>query len=511
MHKKKNILLNTAISLFAAVLSSGCMMEKEDMSAERQSVMIELNVSVGDLTKSTPTSSEKNINTLRVYAFCGSRLAGTTFRNNTALNEPFYMDLELPASGVHDVDFYLIANESEMADENVSMVLSENMSRTEIESIRYNGLMTRNALPMYCKQTESINVDSVLPGTDNEDGHEGHFVLTQKVSFELTRSLAKLSIYAAKVEGSSSNPQILSARILAKGTRMLSYLFPQTDNVLDEVVSRTEDRILFNSPKTVTSAISKGSSQADDPSNYDLIRADDYLPEVPYGSYAFTSWNTSSGFDREVVLYIEYNLGEGQAVKHAYVYLPEIVRNTHYKVCILINAEGQIIINYVVADWEDHLMPNLSFDYPTHSYVRATLPEAGTDQSAQPDAPARMSESTGFTGYFQMTYPSNDAWTPTLIGLNASSCTLRVYEVPGSVEVTQWPIPASDKWYRIEVSPNAGHMSVGDEVQLAISYQASGLETKEFLLINGTQGLYYWPYDGTSIQDDQYVIITMVN
>lgn len=507
----KNILLNTAIFFFAAMLSVSCMTEKENMPAERQSVMIELSVSAGDLTRSASTTSEEKINTLRVYAFCGSRLAGTTFRNNTALNEPFYMDLELPASGTHGVDFYLIANESEMADENESMVLSEDMSRTEIESIRYNGLMTRTALPMYCRQTESINVDSVLPTANDETGHKGHFVLTQKVSFELTRSLAKLSIYAAKVEGVSSNPQILSARILADGTRMHSYLFPQTEAVLDAVVSRAEDRILFNSPKTVTAAIVKGSSETADPANYDLIKSDDYLPEVPYGAYAFSSWNASSGFNREVVLYIEYNLGAGQAVKHAYVYLPEIVRNTHYKVCILINAEGQIIINYVVADWEDHVMPDLSFDYPTHSYIRASLPEAGTDLSAQPDAPAQMSESVSFTGYFQMTYPSNDAWTPTLIGLNASSCTLKVYEVPGMIEVKEWPIEASDKWYRIEVSPNTGHMAEGDEVQLAISYQASGLETKEFLLINGTQGQYYWPYEGTSVQDDHYVIITMVN
>ena len=54
-------------------------------------------------------------------------------------------------------------------------------------------------------------------------------------------------------------------------------------------------------------------------------------------------------------------------------------------------------------------------------------------------------------------------------------------------------------------------MEVGAEVQLAISYTALGVESREFLLINGTYQEYYWPYDGVSSQDANYVIITTVN
>ena len=120
-----------------------------------------------------------------------------------------------------------------------------------------------------------------------------------------------------------------------------------------------------------------------------------------------------------------------------------------------------------------------------------------------------MAENNPFKGYFQMTQPDNDAWTPTLLGLNGADSEIRVYEVNTGTEVTTFPIPASDKWYRIEVWPLAGKMEVYEEVMLGISYTASGLTESEFLLINGSSFEYYWPYGGTSRQDAEYVIITM--
>lgn len=508
MQRIYNILLNTAILSLAGLISVSCLVEKEEITADGQSVMIELSVSAGDITKSTPTANEEKIDMLRVYAFYGSKLVGTTLRSSTALGDPFYMDLHLPATGIHDVDFYLIANESEMADENVSMVLSENMTREEIESIKYTGLMTKNALPMYCKQTVSINVDDILSTSNTEAGHAGHFILSQKVNFTLNRSLAKLSIYGASVDGAASDPQILSAKILAKGTRLHSYLFPQTDAVLNEVLSRTNDRILLSTPKTITSKIVAGSSDVNNPANYDLVMTNEYLPEVTYGS---SLWNASSGNDRETVLHIEYNLGAGKELKNAYVYLPPVIRNTHIKVCILINSEGQIIINYTVADWIDNDMVDYSFDYPSHSYLRDFIPTTSEEMAMKPTAEAKMSETLPFKGYFQMTNPMTDSWTPTLLGLNASECTIRVFEEPSNIEIplSAWPIAASDKWYRIEVAPKVGYMSSGEEVQLAISYRAVGLDIIDYLLINGVNMEYFWPYSGSTAQDANYVIITM--
>ena len=510
MRKVNNILLNTVLCILAAATSVSCLLEKEGPSADRQSVMIELSVSAGDLTKATPTDAEKTINSLKVYAFSGDRLAGYASRQATALNEPFYMDLELPATGIHNVEFYLVANEASMSFENNPVSLTENMTKAQLQAIRFSNLTAGSILPMYCVQTEAINVDAVSENANTEAGHEGHFILTQKVKFDLTRSLAKLSVYAAKVSGASSDPQIRSVKHLAAGTRQYGYLFEQEEDVINAVPAGTNDRVLLSSAVTVTNEIAKGSAAVDDPANYNEVLTGAYLNEITYGS---DSWNIASDNVGAAVLHIEYTLGEGQELKNAYVYLPAIVRNTHYKVCILINAEGQIIINYVVADWEDNEMPDLRFDYPSHSYLLENVPVEGSAVPSQASKAAQMSETQPFVGYFQLTYPENDNWTPTLLGLNASSCTVRVYDYTGQIEVprSQWPIAASEDWYRIEVSPNAGHMQAGDEVKLAISYTATGFETIEYMMINGTDQSFYWPYPTAEAQDTDYVIITMVN
>lgn len=514
MKKINNIFRYSLLALLTLIVSVGCQKETESaISTEKRNVMMEVSVSAGELTtRASLTETEKTINTIRIYAFYGNRLAGYLDRQEVESYEgSFYIDMELPESGTHNIDFYVIANEDKMTYENSSISLSREMTKAELENIKYTGLIDGAALPMYCKQTEAINVDNISDAANSATGHEGHFLLTQKVDFKLSRSLAKLSVYAAKVEGATSNPQILSTTLLAGGTREYSYLFPQTDETLNAVPSRINNRSLFSSVATITKAISSADTDARaNVANYDEVFGGVYMPEVAYGS---SQWDATSGNEREAVLHIEYTLGEGQELRNAYVYLPRVERNHHIKVCILINSEGQIIITYEVADWDDNTSSNHTFAYPTHSYLRQSIPTSQEELAAKPSQSARMSETQPFVGYFQMTLPESDSWTPTLLGLNANNCYIRVYEGDTSNEVTDdnIPIPASEKWYRIEVHFDSGKMAAGDEVQLAISYTATGVEKQEFLLINGSYQEYYWPYDGTSSQDANYVIITTVN
>ena len=497
MNKIYNIIIIAAALLISGMMSVGCL-EKEDASIEMQSVMIELSISAESMTKAGPTEKEGTINSLRVYAFSGERLAGYATRGSVVEGEPFYMDIELPATGIHDVDFYVVANEAQMAYQNDVVTLSENMTRSELEAIRFTGLTSGNALPMYCIQKEEINVNNITSSANAQSGHEGHFILTQKLN--LYRSLAKISLYAAKTEGASVTPQILDAKILAAGTRTYSYLFPQAPEILSAVSPRPNDRTILSSAVNVNAEVLKGSDQAKDASNYDLVLADAYLPEVS---------------NEDVVLRVEYAMSEGGEVRTGFVYMPQIKRNTHYKVCILISSEGQLIINYEVLPWEDNVISEMHFDYPTHSYLRESIPTTEADLVAKPSGAAQMSEMKSFEGYFQMTYPSNDSWTPTLIGPQAGNCDVKVYHIDGLVQneipEDQWPIDASDKWYKITVTPDPMKIDAGEEVKLAITYRAAGFETIEYMLINGSYQEYYWPYDGTSQQDANYVIITMVN
>ena len=510
MNKLFNIFVKTSLCFIAAVMCISCLMEKDKTSAPGNSVMIELSVSASDMTKSASTDMEKAINSLRVYAYYGERLAGYASRQATVPGEPFYMDLELPESGKHNVKFYLVANEAEMTYQNAAVAFTEEMTMAQLEAVKFSAMATGKALPMYCIQTETVDVDAVAEAANDEAGHNGHVVLTQKVKFELTRPVAKVSVYAAKTEGASVDPQILGIELLAAGTRAYNYLFPQADQTLNAIPSRANDDILLSSSVAVTSGIAKGSSALQNPDNYTPVVGGKYLYEVACGS---DTWNVSSGNANEAVFHIAYSLGEGQPRKDAYVYLPPVLRNKHIKVCIYINAEGNIIINYVVADWEDNETQDIRFDYPTHSYLRESIPTSQDEVAAAPSAPAQMSEKKAFRAYFQMTYPENDSWTPTLIGLNASDCTVRVYDDTGKLEVYQseWPIPASQDWYTIEVTPNVGHIQAGEEVMLAITYRAAGFDTVDYMMINGTDQNFYWPYSGTSAQDADYVIITMVN
>ena len=511
MQTMNNIYKYLTFLAATAFICVGCQKESEEwMPTGKKNVMIELSVEAAELTRATPTDMEKAIHSLRIYAFLESKQAGYIYRAATTPGTPFYMDLELPENGVHNVDFYVIANDTELANENSVVLLGENMTTAQLESIRFTGLITGQSLPMYAKKTAAINVDAVNNVLNVAAGHENHFVLTQTLAFSLERPIAKLSVYAAKITGAQSNPQISKVELLSGGTRQYNYLFPQNEEVLGVISSRANNRTLLNSVVAVDKEIDKESGEANDPANYSDVVVGQYLSEVSFGAI---NWDVPSGNDKAAALRVEYALGEGQEIKNAFIYLPKVQRNHHIKVCILINAEGQLVVNYDVADWDDHTMPDYKFEYPSHSYLRESIPTIGTENNV-PSASATMKENVPFKGYFQMTQPAVDKWTPTLLGLNASNCEIRVFEADTNIEISamDFPVSASDKWYRIEVWPlDGGKMPVGEEVRLAISYTATGLTESEFLLINGSNQEFYWPYTGASVQDADYVIITMVN
>ena len=504
MQKIINIVFKAAVALTATVMAPGCLFEKMDASGNLQNVLIQINVSAEDmLTKATPDASESAINTLHVYAFHDNRPAGYLQRAATEAGEPFLMDLELPTGSDVPVDFYLIANGASMMDHNDPMTLSENLTRSQLEALKYTGLAAGADLPLYAHETKNLNTEAYQKNMYED--HEGHLLLSDKVSFRLYRSLAKLSVYGARPASASSSPEILSVTMLAAGTREFSYLFPQEDeSVLEAVNSRANDRVLLaEENKVVLGVLSGDGSKAE---HYTAVtQITTYLPEVPVGGTA-EGWAVQTS-DRQVALKVRYVLKSGGTIKTAFIYMPPIERNTHYKVCILVKEEeeGSIYVTYDVADWNVHEMEDYVFTYPLHSYLLEQI-SSGSDP-VKPTSPAQMSYDSPFEGYFQMQAPANDSWIPTATGNFASDIDIKVYEYQGGeVDPDTWPIEASSKWYRIVVKPHAD-FPVGQTADLAITYQSPLMTTSEFLLINGSSGNYYWP--GSS--DENLVTITMVN
>lgn len=510
----KNIMIKTALAIIAAVLTTGCIFEKMDMPKDLQNVMILLNVTNQDMqTKATPTESESKINSLHIYAFCEGRPAGYMLRQVTEQNTPFLMDLLLPAvvpggteaQNTHDVQFYLVANAESMLYENVPISLDESTTQAELEALTFTGIVQNSPLPLYCKQTEAINVADYT--STDAAGHEEHYCLAQKVSFPLSRSFAKISVYGAKPAGLRTSPRILSVEMLAKGTRQYGYIFEQTDDVINAIPSRANNLVLLSTPVSVGEL----SGSADSPSSYtEVMTRPTYISEVAVGS---DSWNVDSGHDNAVVLKIDYVINDGGQTKTAHVYMPKIVRNHHYKVLCLFSEveEGQIIINLSVADW-DKVEVDYTFDYPTHSYLRQSIPTTQAEVAAKPSSEAVMSDTQPFVGYFQMTAPGSDTWIPTLVGAHTDDAVITVYKrnddnSESNILNSDWPMQAGSNWYKIVVTPKNDFV-VGDSVNLAITYTAvGGFTTSEYLLINGSSGEYYWP----GSVDANFVTITMTN
>ena len=506
MQNTNNIIIKAALAVFAAFLATGCIFEKMAMPEDLQSVLIQVNVSAdGMQTKSTPLESESTINTLHIYAFLNNKPAGYMVRQATVKDEMFLMDLQLPAvdpegTNIHNVEFYLIANVASMLYENNPISLNENTTQAELETLKFTGIAQNSPLPLYCKKTESLDVASYEE--NKNEGHKGHMLLTKKVNFELTRSYAKIAVYGAKPAGVNTSPRILSVEMLAQGTRRYSYIFEQTDDVLNAVPPRANNLTLLSTPVSVGTL----NGDDDEPESYTAVMtAPTYISEVAVGS---DNWNVDSGSANAVVLKIDYTLKEGGETKTAKVYMPKILRNHHYKVLCLFSEteEGQIIINLSVADW-NKVEVNYTFDYPTHSYLRQSVPTTQQEVAAKPSTEAVMSDTQPFVGYFQMTAPESDKWKPTLIGQHANAAEVIVYKFNDDTPVASWPIQAGEDWYEIKVKPN-NNFEVGEKVNLAITYEpTSGFTTSEFLLINGSTGEYYWP----GSEDANFVTITMIN
>jgi hypothetical protein len=337
-------------------------------------------------------------------------------------------------------------------------------------------------------------VEDVYDNPSTLPGHEGHDVLVQKMEFTLSSSVAKVSVYAAMAEGVSSS-KIHYVGILKGSLRQYVHFLPVDDQTLASVPERAVGRDLMTSETLLTKHAAHGSENTDD---YNLLVAGHYIPETEVGS-EFLDVKAS---DRQATVHVQYSVGEGGELRNGYIYLPRINRSTHYNVCLLITSEGRIILSYKVAPWDMVDMNELWFDYPTHSFIEDDV------EGEKPSAPATMSHDKPFVGYFKMSYPLTETWRPTIIGDDVKKADVKVYNGLTPVEP---PIMADDKnWYRIEVTPH-DDLLPGSEVELGITYSPdfSVNGQYEFLLINGSQNNWYWPYEGESAQDANKVIITV--
>lgn len=471
-----NILKGIASTVVVAAMTTGCFFEKMAMPEDLQSVLIQVNVSADEMqTKATeaPSATEAAINSIRIYAFYNGKLSGHFYRG-TASAEPVVMDLQLPETGTHDVDFYVVANEASMTLAAGSPQLTEATTESQLAQVMFSSFASENGLPMYYEGSVPINVDNVSEDYNTSDGHTDHNYITDgsalpeivRVNVSLTRPMAKVSFYAATETGAAAGMTISDIVLKAAGNKRYAYLLPQTDAVIEAIPSMTADADYLASPVLV-----EGTSE-----NYDsyMHLFTDYLLEVPSGLT----------FD------LGFTGGTGS------VDVPAVKRNTWYKVYCFFNAEGTLQISYVVADWDEGGEWTLEFDYPT--YQSPVLP-TGNHSASLPFGNASMyytgTETGAFSVDFQMIAPAGQSWTPTFVG-SATDYTIKVYETATGVE-TVTPVTASDKWYTIKVIPMKSE-NVGQKISFSIAYTPTWTTEPDLLMINGTSGNLAWNTAGST-------------
>lgn len=490
---------------------TGCNEEdRTPLSGERMvQVQLDVHTRAVDASTGTPTAEESDLHSLRIYAFdnSGQQVGHLNLTDGLDTSNPLLMDLKIKAEPTEQsLRFYAVANEGAMSTPGNEKTLDANTSETELKNFTFTLLKTPtsdNGLPMFATDEVTINTGNTSLRT--ESGHEGHYTLNEKVNFELERPVGKLGVFAAKVEGETETLTVTGAKILKEGTRMRNYLFPQTDEVLKQIVSKeAEINLALVTGGNVNKALSENISDEErkNPGNYTpLLEVPFYPFETPWGS---TSWDTP-GDERGAVLQIDYQFGD--KTNTGLVYLPRIERNHYYAICCLMRNSGKITVEYVVADWNDGGNYELDFAYPTYFPIE---PMEGADYS-QPTVyynPDPDSDEGTFKARFRLTAPEGQEWQPTLLNATPADYEITVYQSgEQGMQKVEPPYVASSSDYVIKIRALKSE-NVDRKVELGIGYIPRWDPGDMSLLqINWASGKTIW---GGS-DDPEKIVISQIN
>lgn len=365
----------------------------------------------GDVTESDP---ETAINDLRVYAYtkgdngnkvlCGYLYAEDvdTASENTA---PLLMDIKVPFNEYKNeqtVYFAAIANSSAMKvpqgviidalgrNPDGSLVPPANFAWSSFGNITYKidqEEFPDTGMPMYFQTDETkdavteydpndsadddapVKINLMATGTPvNQPGHNGHTKLPIKVTLGMTRSLAKITVHAAESAAETTGKNATtSTSVTITGVSLANvpesgnlFTAPSADapitytTFIDAEGKETAYSGSFLNGGTVNKKVDGASkNDTEEPDNYTLVSDAYYLAENNQGEYDFgtVDYTTVENPTKATVLKIDYSLDGGTTSKSGYVKMPQIKRNTWYKVLARIKANGKAEIKVVAVAW----------------------------------------------------------------------------------------------------------------------------------------------------------------
>ena len=399
MNRFFNIILKVAAAVLAMVLATSCIFEKEEIAGKKRDVMVLLDINTADMvaTKATedPTAAEALLNTVRVYAYDSNGIMIGYADNTTATNGRFHMVLSVP-EGLETIvaDFYVVANEASMLNNTTAVALPQNVSIAQLRALTFNAL-GGTALPMYgIVEDVTLNLNAGQQHLDSKGGHQPGFILNQAIEVSITRSLAKIAVYAAE-KGTSTKNNVKINSVKLVDVLNSSYLFA---NANYPTTATPQEVVLSNTQVTVDKKLNSTDEEArQNTENYTPITsAPHYIHENPAGKKLVINYTTGSG-----------------AAKNAEITMPAIVRNTFYKVLCLVKADGEMSLELVVADWEEgtgkkvDFKDNVTFD-TSHGHKWNGVNIEGNTYKLGVSA----NESVKCT--FNITAPADGTWYATL-------------------------------------------------------------------------------------------------
>ena len=392
MNKSINIILKVAAAVLAMLLATSCIFEKEEIAGKKRDVMVLLDINTvgmvatraaedeaeaeGDEAEDTtemPTPEEEALNTVRVYAYDSNDILIGYADNSAANDGVFHMVLRVP-EGLEtiDADFYVVANEASMQNGENPIALYQNSSKQDLLNLTFNAL-AEAALPMYgVEENVTLYLNQGVQHLNEIKGHKPGFQLNQDINITLTRSLAKIAVYAAESaeDTGESDADITITGVSFANVPVEGQLFsPLSDSEMTyqegyiSAVLKNEEGVVVGSKVKSTDL-----NAIEVPDNYTPVSDAFYLAENnqgdAIGSCGTTDYAALTGDDatNATILKISYTLGENTAEKFGYVKMPKIQRNNYYKVLARIKANGELALTLNVQEWDSGEIANVNFE-----------------------------------------------------------------------------------------------------------------------------------------------------
>lgn len=300
-------------------------------------------------TKAVTVDEVNTIHSLKIYAFKhdpngtqNDDLVGYGSYDGITGAGPHYIRMELSASG--EIDFYVIANDIYAA---TATVLDEESTRSEIENVRFTGLVS----PDGTDAAVAVPMSNIPDGTDTD---RNNFTYTVKdntvIPIEVSRAMARLSFSFAK---SADDDNIYINRITIQNKPESAGYF--TSDGSPDGLNQQEETIVGNQTE-ITELNTTGSVEG----NMQDLADEDYLLPNNVG-VSNSAGEFEDNADGAYLVTVDYTVNGVGKTKE--IYLPPVRPNDWVQIKAIFKEDIDNCEFHIIAvPWEQKVMDDIIFD-----------------------------------------------------------------------------------------------------------------------------------------------------